>query len=124
MAEHPNVATARAMGEAMSRGDMQTAGSFLADDVEWHEIGRAEARHGIRELQASMFDEGDATITYKVHDVVGNDDHVVAMGEATATRPGRSLTYRTAEIYHFKNGKVSERWAFSDDTRAITDFFG
>jgi ketosteroid isomerase-like protein len=123
MADHPNAALARAMNEAMSRGDFQTAGSYLADDVEWHEIGRAEARHGMAELQAAMFDEGDSTITYRLHDVVGNDDHVVALGEATATRGGKTLVYRTAEIYHFRHGKVAERWAFSDDTQAIVDFF-
>jgi hypothetical protein len=32
--------------------------------------------------------------------------------------------YRTAEILHMKDGKVTEHWAFSDDTAAITDFFG
>ena len=35
----------------------------------------------------------------------------------------RTLTYRTAEIYHMRDGKVTERWAFSDDTQRIIDFF-
>jgi hypothetical protein len=47
----------------------------------------------------------------------------VALGTATATHGDRTLVYRTAEIYHVRNGQVSERWAFSDDTKAITDFF-
>ena len=42
---------------------------------------------------------------------------------ATATRGGRTFTYRTAEIFHVRNGKVVERWAFSDDTAAIVAFF-
>jgi ketosteroid isomerase-like protein len=28
-----------------------------------------------------------------------------------------------AEIYHIRDGKISARWAFSDDTAAINDFF-
>ena len=55
---------------------------------------------------------------------LASDDHVIALGTAVATKDGSSLTYRTAEIYHVKNGQVTERWAFSDDTKAITDFFG
>ena len=65
----------------------------------------------------------DYDIKFKLHDVIGGDDHTIALGEATATRGDKSLTYRTAEIYHMKDGKIAERWAFSDDTKAITDFF-
>jgi hypothetical protein len=121
--EHPNVMAARAMADAMAAGDMQKAAGYLANDVEWHVVGRAEAYHGLAGLQDSMKDSADSTITFKVHDVVGNDDHTIGLGEATATRGGKTLVYRTAEIYHFKDGKVSERWAFSDDTKAINDFF-
>ena len=46
MGEHANVTLVRQMIDAMNRGDMQAASDALADDVEWHEIGRAEARHG------------------------------------------------------------------------------
>ena len=42
--------------------------------------------------------------------------------EATATR-GRTFTYRTVEIYDIRDGKIAERWAFSDDTAAIVEFF-
>jgi ketosteroid isomerase-like protein len=41
----------------------------------------------------------------------------IGRGDASAR------TYRTAEIYHIRDGKVAERWAFSDDTAAITAFF-
>ncbi|MET1231346.1 MAG: nuclear transport factor 2 family protein, partial [Candidatus Limnocylindrales bacterium] len=74
-------------------------------------------------LAASMSTFAEYDIKYDVHDVTASDDHVIALGTAVATKGGRSLTYRTAEIYHVKNGQVPERWAFSDDTKAITDFF-
>jgi hypothetical protein len=56
--------------------------------------------------------------------VVGGDDHTVALLTATATRAGKPFTYRVAEIYHMRDGKIVERWAFSDDTAAIAAFFG
>jgi ketosteroid isomerase-like protein len=124
MAEHPNAALVRRMMESMTGGDMQGASDALAEDVEWHEIGRAEARHGKAELRAAMSGGGsDYTITGSIHDIVANDDHVVGLFNATATRGGRTITYRTAEIFHVRNGKIVERWAFSDDTAAIVAFF-
>ncbi len=124
MAEHLNAKVVREMNEAMSSGDMEGAASRVADDVVWHEIGRAEPRRGKADLAGSMADFEGYNITYEVHDVVANDDHAIALGTAHATNGDRSLTYRTAEIYHVRDGKVTERWAFSDDTKAITDFFG
>jgi ketosteroid isomerase-like protein len=124
MSEHPNAALVRQMTDAMSRGDMQAASDALADDVEWHEIGRSEARHGKAGLREAMTGGAvDYTITGTIHDILANDDHVVGLFDATATRAGRTFNYRTAEIFHVRNGKIVERWAFSDDTAAIAEFF-
>jgi ketosteroid isomerase-like protein len=124
MGEHPNAAVVRRMNEAMMSGDTATAASLVADDVVWHAIGAPEPVRGKAALAASMAGFTEANITYDVHDVLASDDHVIALGTASATIGDRSLTYRTAEIYHVGNGQVTERWAFSDDTKAITDFFG
>jgi len=125
MPEHPNATIARTAAEAMNRGDFEAAFAVLSDDVEWHEIGRSEPRRGKQALadryaQAS----GGGSIQTVLHDVVANDDHTIALTEATATMDGRSLVYRTAEIYHVKDGKITARWAFSDDTARIMEFFG
>lgn len=125
MAEHPNAVMAREMTDALGRGDMQALMGFLADDVIWHEIGRAEPRRGIAGLRESAPGGGatDYEITGVLHDVVANDDHTIALVDATATRGGKTLKYRTAEIFHIRDGKIAERWAFSDDTAAIIAFF-
>ena len=121
--EHPNASAIRKMGEAMDRGDWEALDGAVADDVIWHEIGGSEPKRGRAALRAEGT-AADYDIKFKLHDVIGGDDHTIALGEATATRGDKSLTYRTAEIYHMKDGKIAERWAFSDDTKAITDFFG
>jgi ketosteroid isomerase-like protein len=131
MVEHPNVALVRRAMQAMAEQDMSKAqremaivDAFMADDIVWHEIGRTEPRRGKDELRAAMMGGAqDWTIAYEIHDVVANDDHAVALGSATATRGGATLTYRTAEIFHLRDGKAIERWAFSDDTAAIVAFF-
>lgn len=99
-----------------------TGEALMADDVVWHEIGRSEPRRGKAEVRAGMGDI-DYTITARTHDILANDDHAIVLADATATRGGRTLDYRVAEIYHIRDGKITERWAFSDDTAAITAFF-
>jgi len=125
MDEHPNAAIMRRALEALDEGDFQAAMDLLADDVEWHEIGRAEPMRGKQALaDRYMTAEGPGfEIKGELHDVVANDEHVVGLVNATATKDGREFTYRTAEIMHVKDGKITARWAFSDDTDAINRFF-
>jgi uncharacterized protein len=123
MSAHENERVARELGEAFDRRDMARIDALLADDLIWHEIGRAEPRHGKEALRAVAPGAADYEVTGTVHDVLASDDHAIALVEAKATRGGKTLTYRTAEIYHIRDGKVVERWAFSDDTAAITAFF-
>lgn len=124
MADHPNAAMVRELLEGFNTGNMQGLTERLDDNVEWHEIGRAEPIRGKAALGARMAGAtSDYTIEGKLHDVVANDDHTVALIEATATRGDQKFTYKVAETYHIKDGKITQRWAFSDDTAAINDFF-
>lgn len=126
MSEHPNATLVRKSVDAINTGDLAAAAEFLSDDVEWHEIGRAEPIRGKAALAAmygSSAPDPGFTITVEVHDVVANDEHAIAMVTAHATRGGKTLTYRTAEIFHVRDGKITARWAFSDDTAAINAFF-
>lgn len=123
MARQENEAVARKISDAFDAMDMAQLDALVADDVIWHEIGVAEPRRGKAAMQAAAPGTADYEITGKLHDIVASDDHAIALVEATARRGGKTLVYRTAEIYHIRNGQVVERWAFSDDTAAITAFF-
>jgi ketosteroid isomerase-like protein len=50
MDEHLNARILRDMADRMKAGDMEGALDVLADDVEWHEIGRAEPSRGKQAL--------------------------------------------------------------------------
>jgi ketosteroid isomerase-like protein len=126
MGDHPNAAKLRAASEAMEQsGDMMSQMEMLHDDVVWHEIGRDEPIRGKQALieRFTGMPEG-ASIKTETHDIVANDEHAIQLVTATATMGGQELVYRTAEIYHMRDGKISERWAFSDDTDRINRFFG
>jgi hypothetical protein len=125
MADHPNAARIRAAAEEIERtGDMMAQVDMLDDDIVWHEIGRDEPVRGKQALieRLSGMPEG-ASIKTDTHDIVANDEHAIALVTATATMGDQELVYRTAEIYHMRDGKITERWAFSDDTGRINDFF-
>jgi ketosteroid isomerase-like protein len=123
MQEHTNATKVRELMKGMDQGSYEAMNDALADDVVWHMIGAPEPLHGKQEMLSSLSSLGDYEFSGHVHDVVANDDHTIALVETTVTRGGKTLTYRTAEIMHMKDGKVTERWAFSDDTDAINKFF-
>ena len=124
MGEHPNATVFRRLIEGFNRGDTGSVVSLVADDIVWHSIGLAEPLRGADALAANAlnFPEG-LDVTAEIHDVVANDEHVVGLIAATVVVGDQTFEYRTAEILHFRDGKVSERWAFSDDTARITEFF-
>ena len=123
MADHPNTAIYRGFVEAFNAGDIEALSEYIADDVEWWYIGGKEPIRGKQKLAEMSVGFSGTEIRADVHDVIANDEHVLALVEATGTRDGRTLSYRTAEIHHVKDGKITERWSFSDDTAAIIDFF-
>lgn len=126
MQEHPNATLVRKAIKGISAGDFSGQMEILADDVIWHEIGSDEPVRGKKALEArfaSMPIPEGAGFTVDLHDVVANDEHTIALATATATIGDKPFTYRTAEIMHVREGKITERWAFSDDTERITRFF-
>lgn len=126
MADHPNAQALREGSRRMEEtGDPTTMGDMLTDDVVWHEIGRDDPIRG-KDALMERYQGMPEGVEFKVetHDIVANDEHAVQLVNVTATMDGRTLNYRTAEIYHMRDGKIAERWAFSDDTEAINRFFG
>ena len=123
MAEHPNAAMIRKSIEAMNAKDFAYLDSVMADDIVWHVTGAAEPIRGKEAMTSSMGGDRGFEITVDLHDVTASDDHVVALINAHAVREGKTLDYNTAEIFHVRDGKVTERWAFSDDTARINEFF-
>jgi ketosteroid isomerase-like protein len=124
MAEHPNAAAVRQAQQRFElSGDFMSLADVVDDDVVWHQIGAAEPIRGKQALMEYFESVPTGAIKVDTHDVVANDEHCVMLVTATATTGDRTLTYRTAEIFHVRDGKVTERWAFSDDTQRIIEFF-
>ena len=119
-----NAALFRHVLELVAREGDAALEPYLADDVEWWEIGRAEPIRGKDVLLAHLARDTGWHIVPFVHDVVAGPDHVVLLIRSHASRGDHTLNYRVAEIYHVRDGKITQRWPFSDDTEAIARFFG
>jgi len=123
MGDHPHAAAYRAAFNAFSDGDADAFAAHLADDVVWHQIG-GEATHGAAAVAESMSGLASLDFNVELHDVVANGNHMVGLVTATINAGDKSITYRTAEIMHVNDDmKVTERWAFADDSAAVTEFF-
>jgi ketosteroid isomerase-like protein len=128
--EHPNVTLVRRGYAAFGEGDMAWMMENLAPDVVWHVPG-ANVQSGDKEgVEATIAFFGETmqltggTFHLDLHDVVGGDDHVVALVTVSGNRPdGRTLHNRVAQIFHARDGKATEVWAYSEDQGAVDAFF-
>ena len=66
MSDHPNAALVRKMTESFNSGDLQGMTDMLADDIEWHEIGRADPIIGKEALAARFGMGSDAPPPYEI----------------------------------------------------------
>jgi ketosteroid isomerase-like protein len=123
MAEHPNAKKYREVTEAFMAGNVELMSDYVADNVEWWYIGGDQPKRGKQALMEMYGALSDVEIKVDLHDILANDEHLIALVNATAKRGDRTFNYKTAEIHHIKDGKITHRWAFSDDTEAINKFF-
>lgn len=129
MTDHPNATLLKQAYEAFSKGDMATITSLFAEDVVWHLFGRNQLAgvHRGRDAVFAMFAKTaeltGGTFKIDIHDVVANDEHTVAITTATGTREGRSLNSMDTDVYHMKDGKVTEFWSFAEDGQATDEFW-
>jgi len=123
MSEHPNAVLYRKMMQRFEEGHAGAFEEAVADDVVWWHIGSSDPVRGKAALLQSMQGMVGVEFHVDVHDVLATDEHVVGLVTATVRAGDDEFSYRTAEIAHVVDGKVVERWAFSDDTQAIIDFF-
>ena len=129
MAEHPNAALLRKGYEAFARGDIAALTDMFAEDMVWHVpgnnliSGEHKGRDAVFAVFAKTMELTGGTFKIDLHDIVANDEHTVSLSRASASRQGKQLDLRGADIYHIRNGKVTEWWSFVEDQRLDDEFW-
>jgi ketosteroid isomerase-like protein len=122
--EHPNAAAYRRTADAFRARDTDALDGLIDDEVVWHVPGTGPLAGEIRGLDAlfGWFDRlhkvTEGTFTLKEHDVLGTDDHVVALSDMSAVRDGARVSVNVVSVMHFREGRQQERWFHPSDLAA------
>ncbi len=127
---HPNEELTRRGYAAFASGDMATLNELFADDIVWHVSGRGpmsgdfEGKDAVLAYFGRLAQETGGNFRIEIHDVLANDDHAVALTTASGERQGKTLeNAKGVQVFHVRDGKVTESWFHSGDQYADDEFF-
>jgi uncharacterized protein len=127
---HPNEDLIRKGYESFAVGDMAALSDLFADDIIWHAPGRNQLAGTLRGKE-ELFDYlkkfvelTGGTFKLEIHTVLADDEHVVVLARATGEREGRTLDDNGVQVFHVKNGKITEQWLYPGDVYAGDEFWG
>ncbi|MBT2443882.1 nuclear transport factor 2 family protein [Streptomyces sp. ISL-36] len=129
MTDHPNIAVFQRAMAAFAVGDMETLAEVFHPDVVWHNAGHGPLAGDFRGREATFalfqreFQMSGGTYRPRLHDVLANDEHTVALLHATASREGKELDMDYAIVFHIRDGRIIEAWGLWSDQRAYDEFW-
>ena len=95
----------------------------------WHVGGTSKwagAYQGKQQVLEYLGRQAQATggpTSADIHDILGNDEHVVVLGSAKATaRDGSSVEWKYTQILHIRDGKATEVWGMAENDAAVDPF--
>ena len=126
---HPNESLLRECFAAFARRDLSALGELLTDDIVWVTPGRNLLAGEFRGrasvlayLERALALSAD-TLDVVPEDILANDERGVAVLRVSGERGGRILDDRTVQLFEFRDGKVSGRWLYPADARAVDLFW-
>jgi uncharacterized protein len=127
---HPNEALLRTGYEAFAKGDMPAVSDVFADDILWHVGGRShlagdyKGKDEVFGFFAKLVELSGGTFSLSLHDIIGNDEHVLVLVENHAQREGKTLNDRAVHVWHVQDGKATEFWGHPGDQYVTDEFWG
>ncbi len=130
MADHPNVEATRIALEAFMKGDRESLGSMIAEDAVWHIPGNnrfsgdRRGRDAIMGRFQEMAEAGFRPTIDEIHDIVGGDEHVVALVTLALETSEGTTRSRSVQVYHVAGGQATEFWAYNEHQDEIDAVLG
>jgi uncharacterized protein len=72
---------------------------------------------------AEEFERSSGTYSVDVHDVLANEEHIVALLHARAYREGKRLDQSYVIVFHMREGKVHAAWEVWKDQPSVDEFW-
>ncbi len=126
---HPNETVLREAYDAFHRGDLEGYLSACTADFVFHIPGNNQAagsyrgREGLVGVIQQVMQLTGGEYAETTEDVVANGDHGVILLTHNLKRDGRALTYRTAHVYEFREGKLAAGWEVPRDQVAFDEIW-
>ncbi len=125
---HPNADLVRKGFEAFAAGDMATLDGIMSDDVVWHASGDGVLAGDFVGKQAvfgsfALIPQETDSFSQELHAIVADDEHTIALVNATATRRGKTVTLAQVLVFHLEDGKAKEVWITPFDQAAADAFW-
>ena len=125
---HPNADLVRKGFEAFAAGDMASLDAVMADDVVWHASGTGVIAGDFVGKQAvfgsfALIPQETDAFSQEIHAIVADDEHTIALVNATATRRGNTVTLAQVLVFHLEDGKAKEVWLTPFDQAAADAFW-
>ena len=127
---HPSEDLVREVFAAFGRGDIEALQrQYMTEDIRWHFPGRSplagdhEGPAVVAEILGRPAAMSGGTHRLELHDVIGNDDRVVALATARAERAGRQLESSVVHVFRIREGKVAEAWTHHADLYSLDEFW-
>lgn len=126
---HPNEVLIRDAYAAFGCGDLGALQFCFDSDVRWHVPGRSptagDYRGAARVVDAigSLVGLTGGTLRLRVHDVLANDSHAVALLTEYAERDGRRFEGKVTHVIHFQDGTATEVWSQYTDLYSHDEFW-
>lgn len=127
---HPNEELLRREFEALGAGDMDGVQALMADDIVWHFPGNSPisgtftGKDAVMGWLAKNMELSGGTLRVEPHDILGNDEHGVALARVSGQREGKTpLNDPSVQVCHIKDGKITETWVNPQDQAASDEFW-
>jgi ketosteroid isomerase-like protein len=83
--------------------------------------GDHRGKDGVAQMFQRQMQILDSPPQIENHDILANDDHVVVLNKARATRGGKTLEQNQVVVMHIKGGKIAEVWLHFSDQQAMDE---
>jgi len=129
MGSAENIELVRRGYEAFNSGDMATLSGLFAEDAVWHVAGSGvlsgtkQGRDAILAYFGELGARTQGDFQARVQDIVGGEEHTVAIQQTHGTNNGKTLDMATVITFVVRDGKIAEGREYFEDTAASDDFW-